>query len=108
MVDVVDPNAAAVAGLIEALGAPAVLLDAQGVVRALSPPMRALIPALETGRPLMLVLRDPDLVEAIEQVSRAGGRRMVELTERVPVERSFRIHLAALGGSAWRNPVLLT
>jgi len=105
---VVDPRAPATAALIEAIGVPAVLLDAGGVIRALSPAAPALVAALAIGKPLALVMRDPDLVDAIEQVSRHGGRRAVELIERVPVERTFRIHIAALAGSGWRRSVLLT
>ncbi len=63
-----------------------VLLDAQGVVQALSPAMNALIPALDKGRQLTLVMRDPDLIGAMEQVSSQGERRVIELVERVPVE----------------------
>ena len=108
MFDTAAPNASATLALIEALGAAVVLLDAQGVAQALSPAMRALMPGLETGKPLTLVLRDPDLIEAIDQVARMGGRQIVELVERVPVERTFRIHIAALQGSGWRRAVLLT
>lgn len=108
MFDVVDPQAPVTAALVEALGSAVVLLDAQGIAQALSPAMRALIPALEKGQPLTLVLRDPDLIDAIEEVSRNGGRRVVELIERVPVERTFRIHIAALTGSGWRRSVMLT
>ncbi len=93
----VDPLAATTQALVEAMGSAALLLDAQGVAQALSPAMRALIPALEKGRLLTLVMRDPDLIEAIEGVSRQGGRQVIELIERVPVERTFRIHIAALG-----------
>ena len=53
-------------------------------------------------------MRDPDLIEAIEQVARQGGRQVIELVERVPVERTFRIHIAALAGRGWRRPVVLT
>lgn len=108
MVEIVDPYAPATAALIEALGTAVVLLDAHGVAQALSPAMRSLIPSLEKGQSLTLVLRDPDLVDAIEHAARRGGRRVVELVERVPVERTFRIHIAALSGGVWRNPVLLT
>ncbi len=108
MFDVVDPQAPATSALIEALGSAVVLLDAQGVAQALSPAMVALIPALEKGQPLTLVLRDPDLIDAIEEVAHQGGRRVVELIERVPVERTFRIHIAALQGGGWRRAVLLT
>ena len=104
----VDPRAPVTAALIEAIGVPAVLLDPQGVIQALSPTAPALVAALARGKPLALVMRDPDLIDAIEQVSRHGGRRAVELIERVPVERTFRIHIAALAGSGWRRAVLLT
>ncbi len=104
----VDPQAPVTAALIEAIGAPVILLDAQGAIRALSPAARSLIVGLETGKPLALVMRDPDLIEAIELVSRHGGRRAIELIERVPVERTFRINIAALAGSGWRRAVLLT
>lgn len=108
MFETTAPTAPATLALIEALGSAVVLLDAQGVPQALSPAMRALIPGLETGKPLTLVLRDPDLIEAIEQVTREGGRRVIELIERVPVERTFRIHIAAPQGQGWRRAVLLT
>ncbi len=103
-----DTQGPAAASLIEALGAAVILLDAQGVAQALSPAMRALVPALDTGKQFALVMRDPDLIDAIAQVSRQGGRRVIELIERVPVERTFRIHIAALGEEGWRRPVLLT
>jgi len=110
MPDALDPSSPATLALIEALGSPVVLLDAQGQARAISPAMKALIPALGLGQPMALVMRDPDLIEAIEQVARAGGRQVIELVERVPVERTFRIHIAAPGGVAGflRRPVLLT
>ena len=53
--------------MIEALGAPVVLLDEQGVAQAQSPAMQALIPGIESGKALALVLRDPDLNDAIAQ-----------------------------------------
>ncbi|SEG52672.1 ATP-binding protein [Bosea lathyri] len=108
MPDIVSPNAPATLALIEALGSAVVLLDTQGVAQALSPAMRGLVPGLEVGKPLTLVLRDPDLIEAIEEVARGGDRQVIELIERVPVERTFRIHIASLGGSGWRRAVLLT
>lgn len=93
--------------MIEALGAPVVLLDEQGFAQALSPAMHALIPGLEIGKLLALVLRDPDLNDAIEHVALGGDRKTVELVERVPFERAFRIHIAALGAGR-RRATLLT
>ncbi|POR47403.1 two-component system phosphate regulon sensor histidine kinase PhoR [Bosea psychrotolerans] len=108
MFETVDPNAPATLALIGALGSAVVLLDAQGVVQALSPAMNALIPALDKGRQLTLVMRDPDLIGAMEQVSSQGERRVIELVERVPVERTFRIHIAALQTAGGRRSLLLT
>ena len=65
MPEAVDPNSPATAALIEALGSAVVLLDSQGLAQAASPAMRALMPSLALGKPLALVLRDPDLIEAI-------------------------------------------
>jgi two-component system phosphate regulon sensor histidine kinase PhoR len=103
-----DLQAPATLALIEAMGAAVVLLDAQGRARATSPALRALIPSLSIGQPLSLVMRDPDLVEAIAKVTREGGREVIELAERVPFERNFRIHIAAPDGAGSPRPVLLT
>ncbi|WP_353182996.1 ATP-binding protein [Bosea sp. (in: a-proteobacteria)] len=108
MIDTAVFPITAVRGLVEALGSAVVLLDEQGVAQALSPAMRALIPGLEIGKLLALVLRDPDLIEAIETVARGGERKTIELVERVPVERTFRIHITALDGRGERRPTLLT
>ncbi|MGO4407402.1 ATP-binding protein [Bosea sp. RAF48] len=107
MADIAPSSSATMRTMIEALGVPVVLLDEQGIAQALSPAMRALVPGLEIGKFLALVLRDPDLNDAIEQVAHEGGRDTVELVERVPFERAFRIHIAALGGGR-RRPTLLT
>ena len=48
----VDPKAPVTAALIEAIGVPAVLLDPQGVIQALSPTAPALVTALAKGKPL--------------------------------------------------------
>lgn len=109
MIDTAVLPPATARSLIDAIGAPVVLLDEQGVALALSPAMKTLIPGLEAGKLLTLVLRDPDLIEAIDQVSRLGGREVIELIERVPVERTFRIHIAPFpGGGGRRNATLLT
>src|SRR5690606_29147384 len=71
-----DIQAPATLSLIEAMGAAVVLLDPQGRARATSPAMRALIPSLSIGQPLSLVMRDPDLVEAIAKVTARGGREV--------------------------------
>ena len=103
-----DGRGAPSLALIEALGVAVALLDRTGVVRALSPAMRQLIPGIAPGKQLTLMLRDPDLVEAVDQVAAQGGNQVIELVERVPVERTFRIHVASLRQGGWDNHVLLT
>ena len=108
MVDSARAGSATPAALMDAIGVPAVLLDPLGNVQALSPAMRLLIPSLETGVSLALVMRDPDLIEAVQQVAGGGPRQVIELLERVPVERTFRIHIAPLGETWRRRSVMLT
>ena len=108
MTETADARAAITATLIEAIGAPVILIDAQGTIRALSPAARSLISGLDTGKQLALVMRDPDLIDAIDDVAQRGGRHVVELVERVPVERTFRIHIVALEGDGRRHAAMLT
>lgn len=103
-----DPRGPETAALFEALGVPAMLLDAQGMIAALSPGMRTVAKQFEVGQPFALMMRDPDLLAAIELVANDGARRTIELVERVPVERTFRIHIAAVPGAGARRPMVLT
>ena len=57
---------------------------------------RALFPAARAGLPLAHILRSPDILDAVEQVRATGGSRRVSWLERVPVERLFEVHVAAV------------
>ena len=67
MPDAVDPNALVTHALIEAMGSAVVLLDMQGVAQALSPAMRALMPALVRRAAVRALgrLQRPDQLDAI-------------------------------------------
>lgn len=102
------PLSSELAAVIESIGLPVVLLDAQGAVLAASASAQFVVAPIAVGKPLSFSLRDPDLIAAVEGVSRGGPNQIVELVERVPMERLFRVHLGVVPGSELRRPVMLT
>ena len=50
---------------------------------------RALAPALRQGEPVSLVLRMPELIDAIGRAYASGEEQRVEYSERVPIDRWF-------------------
>src|SRR5262245_45398 len=100
-------------GVVEAILAglsnPAVALDRDGIVVGFNPPAKALAPALRQGEPATFALRMPELVEAVRHVASTGEPRRIEFTERVPVDRSYEAHVAAVrfGEGANRSPDLV-
>ena len=94
--------------IIDAIGLPVVLLDAQGVVLAASISMHKVVTPVVVGKPLSFALRDPDLIAATEDIAAGGSDRIIEIAERVPVERLFRVHLRAIAAPGQRRAVMLT
>jgi two-component system phosphate regulon sensor histidine kinase PhoR len=102
------PLSPELAAVIEAIGLPVVLLDGQGVVLAASASAQLVVAPIAVGKPLSFSLRDPDLIAAVEETARGGPNQVVELVERVPVERLFRVHLGVIATAEARRPVMLT
>ena len=75
---------------------------------ALNEPARAMIPALRIGDLLALTLRDPDVLDGIRRVKASGLGETVAWRERVPVERSYEITVAALDSAEGRRELVLT
>jgi two-component system, OmpR family, phosphate regulon sensor histidine kinase PhoR len=94
--------------IIDAIGLPVVLLDAQGGVLAASTSMHKVVTPVVIGKPLSFALRDPDLVATIDDVASGRPDCIIEIMERVPVERLFRVHLRAIVTPGQRRPVMLT
>ncbi len=94
--------------VFQALGLPAILVDPAGLVAAASPQAQQLFPELVMGQPIGLVLRDPDLTDAIRSVAAGAPTQSVELSERVPVERLFRVQLSGLTLEEKRSAVVMT
>jgi two-component system phosphate regulon sensor histidine kinase PhoR len=60
-----------------------------GRVLTLNERARALAPALRQGEPVSLVLRMPELIDAIGRAYASGEEQRVEYSERVPIDRWF-------------------
>ncbi len=73
--------------LIDALPEPAVTLDAAGHVTHYNALIRDLFPNIRIRRPFTHVSRDPELMEAIDRAAHSNEPAIVDLYERVPVER---------------------
>lgn len=73
--------------LIDALPEPAITLDAAGSVMHYNALIRDLFPNIRTRRPFTHVSRDPELMEAIDRSASARDPIVVDLYERVPLER---------------------
>jgi len=95
-VDTTTDDATLCAALLNALRDPALLVGPDMRLRALNPPMRALLPAARAGDPLALTLRSPDVLDAANRVLGGAAAEGVNWRERVPVERVFDAHVAPL------------
>jgi two-component system phosphate regulon sensor histidine kinase PhoR len=87
-------------GLITALPAPAILLDARLVVRSHNARAQVLIPGLRRGEPLTLGLRAPEVVEAVRAAVATNTIQEVDYAERVPVMRWFRAEVTPVAITA--------
>ncbi|MGA8616049.1 MAG: ATP-binding protein [Xanthobacteraceae bacterium] len=81
-----DPLRAIVGGLPD----PVIALDREGRVLALNEPARALAPALRQGEVVSLMLRMPDLNEAVGRAFARAEQQTIEYSERVPTDRWFQ------------------
>ncbi|QCK84334.1 histidine kinase [Phreatobacter aquaticus] len=87
-------------GLITALPAPAILLDARLIVRSHNARAHELIPGLRRGEPLTLGLRAPEVVEAVRAALATNTIQEVDYAERVPVMRWFRAEVTPVAITA--------
>ena len=95
------------ANLIQALPHPVLVVSPDLRVVAANDPARETLPALRIGGPLVLALRDPTVLDAIRRVNLGGEREIVRWRDRVPIERTFEVTVAAIvAGEATRIVVL--
>ena len=94
-----------IAALVEALGDPALVLDRRGAVLNRNQAARRQYPSLVEGRAMTLVLRNPELVGAIDASMRSGEPRSFELHETVPSETWDKVTVSPLRlpGTDWHS-----
>ncbi len=80
-------GAKALERLIEGLPEPALILSRQGTVLRFNTQAASSYPALKTGIPVSAAVRQPQLLEAIDNASSQHRHQEVSLSEVVPVER---------------------
>jgi two-component system phosphate regulon sensor histidine kinase PhoR len=80
----------------DALTDPCLVLDRRGVVVHANQAAQRQFPALTSGNPLTFSMRNPELVQAIENANRTGSSRSVELHETVPSETWEKVVVAPL------------
>ena len=86
-------NQPLIASLVEAMPYPAIALDADLRVLAFNAAAREIVPAIRLREPILLVLRAPELVEAVRRADSTATPQRVEMIERVPPERWFEVFI---------------
>jgi two-component system phosphate regulon sensor histidine kinase PhoR len=83
--------------IIASLPDAAVVLDRDARVVAFNAAARAIAPALARGAAASLALRTPEVVESIRDAAATREPRSVEFSQRVPIDRWFRVHVRPFG-----------
>ncbi len=81
---------------LEAVPDPVILIDPRRLVSFANAAARRVWPMLQLGRPLFFTLRMPDLVDAVERVMNQGVAVDLEIAEKTPIERAFRVKILPL------------
>ena len=79
---------------------PLLLVDSQKRIRLANPAAEALFEGPLLGRNLTGVLRQPELLDAVDRALDSAEAETVEFTMPVPVERSFDAHVLPLSPTA--------
>ena len=86
----------AVFAFADALADPCLVLDRRGAALHANGPAQRQFPALGGGQPVTLLLRNPELVRAIDLVLRGGKTQVVEVHETLPSETWDKVVVSPL------------
>jgi two-component system phosphate regulon sensor histidine kinase PhoR len=91
------------AAFAEALGDPCLLLDRRGAVAYRNQAAARQYPNVQLGKLLTLVMRNPELIAAVDAALKGGTRHEFELHETLPSETWDRVTVAPIRhpGSNW-------
>lgn len=99
-------GATVLTSIIEALADAALVVGADNRLVCANAAARALLPGMREGEPISRALRAPEILDAI-RMTRPGTPVDVIWLDRVPLERRYDVHVAALG-SRVADAVLIT
>ncbi len=100
-------EASTLAAFVEALPAPALLLDASGTILAANDAATSTFGPMRRGDALSASLRVPEVLGAIRAAA-DGKPHEIEFTERVPVERTFLAYVSPIASVSQPGLLLLT
>lgn len=86
-------------GVLDALSAATILIDARNAVVHANAAALAAYPALRVGAPVTQAIRAPDMMSALERLRQGDALARLSIVERVPLERSFEVQIRVLGES---------
>jgi two-component system, OmpR family, phosphate regulon sensor histidine kinase PhoR len=89
---------------LNAVPDPVLALDDTGMILHVNPAARELHVNARVGGQPSLLTRDPEFLQAIDEVLDDGRQRTVEVQERVPIDRRVRITLTALPDGPAHEP----
>jgi two-component system phosphate regulon sensor histidine kinase PhoR len=106
------PQALLIESLIGGLPGAAIVLDRDGRVVAFNAAASGIAPSLRRGEPALIILRMPELVDAIRRATASRTPQRVEFFERVPLDRWFEAFVTpvklANAGDARADILLMT
>jgi two-component system phosphate regulon sensor histidine kinase PhoR len=91
--------------LLDAVPDAAVALDHNFNIMHFNARLEELFPKVRVGQPLSQLSRNPELNDAVEKAVTSNGEVVVDLFERVPVERRISATVSRLGGREIRRGV---
>jgi two-component system, OmpR family, phosphate regulon sensor histidine kinase PhoR len=87
------------AAILDAVPSPTIVLDRRGVVLNANQSAQLAFPTLRVDAPLSFAMRNPQLLQLVDQALTRQEPGEMELSERVPLERSFLIQIEPLEGN---------
>jgi two-component system phosphate regulon sensor histidine kinase PhoR len=102
--DELSAHAALIDRVLGELPEPLLLVDENKRLRLANAAAEELYGNVSAGRDLVAIMRQPELLEAVDRVLEGAPAETVEFTIPVPVERSFDAHILPLVGSTGTGP----